>query len=575
PEGAARGPAVIALADADQSAADIAGLTGKLPREKQLARNLAAKGYVVFAPFFTQRRAFSEPWTNDRSWLFRLAYQTGHHLLGSEVQQVGAAAEFLRGMGAAKIAVAGSGQGGLAALYAAAGETGLAAAWVGNYFDDRSTLYDEPEDRLVWKLALGYGDAKIAGLAAPCRLILEGGSAGAKREFARVAGGHAVLAAPGEGLRKLDDALGYTARAVEVEGVLAFDPERMGQIANAQFTAWQAWYRNAALEAYAAVQAGWKPDTSSIANYQQWAGPKLEEYQDLIGRFPKAGGPFEARSVKLYDQQELTGYRLSVRLYDGVHAYGILVVPKGIRAGERRPVVFVQHGLKGTPEDALGVVANEAADKVYSRFGLELARRGYVVFAPMISTQDGQQRSGLMRRAQMTGRTPLGIEVAKFGRMIDFLSTLPFVDPARFAFYGLSYGGYTALWTGPGEPRFRVVITSGHFNEWNVKTTDLTQGTSFLFYPAAFDMYNFDLLRRFNHSEIGMLVAPRAFLIEVGDRDGVVVAPRRWPDVEMERVVELYRALGIPERGRIARFDGPHMINGVEAYRFLDRWLER
>ena len=75
------------------------------------------------------------------------------------------------------------------------------------------------------------------------------------------------------------------------------------------------------------------------------------------------------------------------------------------------------------------------------------------------------------------------MEVKKFDRVLDYLSTLPFVDKERFAFYGLSYGGFTALWTGPAEPRFKAVICSGHFNDWSAKTTDLTQGTSFLFYP--------------------------------------------------------------------------------------------
>jgi hypothetical protein len=191
----------------------------------------------------------------------------------------------------------------------------------------------------------------------------------------------------------------------------------------------------------------------------------------------------------------------------------------------------------------------------------------------MISTWDSGERDLVALRSHPVGQIPLGIEVKKFGRTIDYLSTLPFVDPNRFAFYGLSYGGYTALWTGPAEPRFRVVIASGHFNDWAVKTTDLTQGTSFIFYPKNFDMFNFDLLTRFSHSEIAMLVAPRPFLIEVGDRDGVVVAPRRFPDAEMKRAEDLYRALGIPERGRVARFDGPHQVDGTEAFPFLDRWL--
>src|SRR5205085_4514247 len=35
-----------------------------------------------------------------------------------------------------------------------------------------------------------------------------------------------------------------------------------------------------------------------------------------------------------------------------------------------------------------------------------------------------------------------------------------------------------------------------------------------------------------------------------------------------------FRKLGIPERGRVARFDGPHRIDGTESYPFLDRWLD-
>jgi len=75
-------PAVIAIPDAHLSAADIAGLTVRLTQREQYARSLAVNGYVVLVPFFTQRRAFSQPWTEDRDWLVRLAYQVGRHLIG-------------------------------------------------------------------------------------------------------------------------------------------------------------------------------------------------------------------------------------------------------------------------------------------------------------------------------------------------------------------------------------------------------------------------------------------------------------------------------------------------------------
>jgi dienelactone hydrolase len=147
-------PAVVAIPDAHLSAADIAGLTQRLPQREQYARSLAVNGYVVFVPFFTQRRTFSLPWTEDRNWLVRLGYQVGRHLIGAEVQQVSSAVDFLSSLASvdpARIGVVGSGQGGLTALYATALDTRIQAALVGHYFDSRERAYEEPEDRILWK----------------------------------------------------------------------------------------------------------------------------------------------------------------------------------------------------------------------------------------------------------------------------------------------------------------------------------------------------------------------------------------------------------------------------------------
>jgi hypothetical protein len=329
-----------------------------------------------------------------------------------------------------------------------------------------------------------------------------------------------------------------------------------------------------ALEGARKRAARWKPDFSSPDAYHRSLADKRQAYLDTIGRYPKPDGPLAARSVQVHDEPGFRGFRLSVRVYDGVHAYGILLLPKGLKPGERRPVVFVQHGLAGIPEHSLGVEPNERADAVYSRFGLRLAERGYIVFAPMIATQDNVERTKLVRRAHLAGMIPVGMDAQKFARVLDYLSTLPFVDTSRFAFYGLSYGGYTALWAAPAEPRFRVVVCSGHFNDWTVKTTDITLGTAYPHYPNVFDMYNFGMLNEFGHADLASLIAPRAFMIEMGDSDGVIVEPRAVADAEIERALEIYRKLGIPGKGACARFPGPHRIDGPAAFAFLDRWLD-
>lgn len=118
-----------------------------------------------------------------------------------------------------------------------------------------------------------------------------------------------------------------------------------------------------------------------------------------------------------------------------------------------------------------------------------------------------------------------------------------------------------------------MVISSGHFNDWNVKTTDLTQGTAYPLYFNVVDQYNFGMLGQFNHSDLASLIAPRSFMVEMGDYDGVIVAPRSLVDREIDKVLEIYRKLGIPEKGQVSRFPGPHMVDGRGTFPFLDRCL--
>jgi len=72
--------------------------------------------------------------------------------------------------------------------------------------------------------------------------------------------------------------------------------------------------------------------------------------------------------VKLYDEPEFIGFRLSVRVYEGVHAYGILLVPTNIKPGERRPVVFAST-VWAVSLRTLWSGDNQRADSVYSKFG--------------------------------------------------------------------------------------------------------------------------------------------------------------------------------------------------------------
>jgi dienelactone hydrolase len=523
PAGEGRYPAAVAIPGADMSVAEFVKRFGGTQPER-----------IVFVPFFTQRRAFSQVWLEDRQWLMRLAYQTGRHIIGSEVQQILAAADWLRTRPNVEggITIGGLGDGAQLAMLAAALDNRFDAVFARGE-SPGTPEWDLPPDRLLWKIRARLAPEDLAAIVQP-------------REI-----GEIPQSPPN-----------WTVR---------LDPDRAAQISNHRFRQWEAYYRNLALESWRKRDAKWKPDFSSPAAYERSLASKRDAYFEMVGTYPPPSGPLSAKSVRVYDEPAFAAYRLQIKLYDNVHAYGILCVPKGLQPGERRPVVFVSHGLAGKPEDSIGL--DPKARPEYSKFGMRLAERGYIVFAVMIATQDNVERQKLIRRAHPVGLTPAGMDVAKFNRSIDFLETLPFVDRTRIAFYGPSYGGFTALWTGPGVPRFKVVICSGHFNDWAAKTTDLTMGTAYPHYANVEDQYNFGMLDGFDHSDLASLIAPRAFMVEMGDTDGIVVEPRWAADREIEQALEPFRKLGIRTKGRVARFDGPHRIDGAEAYAFLDEQL--
>src|SRR5439155_27266501 len=109
-----------------------------------------------------------------------------------------------------------------------------------------------------------------------------------------------------------------------------------------------------------------------------------ERYRDyfaneVIGRFDYSLLPPDVRTRKVYDEPKYTGYEVVMDVFPDVFAYGILLVPKDIKDGERRPVVVCQHGLEGRPQD---VADPRRENPAYHQFACRLAERGFITYAP-------------------------------------------------------------------------------------------------------------------------------------------------------------------------------------------------
>ena len=182
PDGAPRAR-IIAIPDAGWSPEMTVGLAPGVDTAAQFARRLAENGCQVLVPVLIDR---NDTWsgipgikmTNQthREWIYRMAYEAGRHVIGYEVQKVLSGIDWFESKNSTQpvpIGVAGYGEGGLLALYAASLDRRIQATLVSGYFQSREEVWKEPIYRDVWGLLREFGDAELAGMIAPRALIVE------------------------------------------------------------------------------------------------------------------------------------------------------------------------------------------------------------------------------------------------------------------------------------------------------------------------------------------------------------------------------------------------------------------
>jgi dienelactone hydrolase len=611
---------VVALPDADWTPEMLVGLAPGVPKEAQFVRRLAENGCRVIVPVLIDRK---DTWSGNprmgrltnqphREFIYRMAYEMGRHIIGYEVQKVLAAVDgFAREKDHAPIGVIGYGEGGLLALASGTVDERINAVAVSGYFGPRERVWEEPIYRNVCFLLHEFGDAEMALLIAPRKLCIE------------VSKGPAVsspLARPGRGGAAPGKLESPSADRVIQETNRAMAPGKLGQYGSGPNLTvsdvpgsgkWLASFWNAIgtpnplkspgeppadnrnnfdpsprqkrqfdqlvaftqklmrdSERYRQKHFWAKLDTSSLEKYEKSCEPFRQQlWEEVLGKLPAPTLPMNPRSRQIYDEPKWKGYEVTLDLYPDVFAYGILLLPKDLKDGEKRPVVVCQHGLEGRPQD---VCNPKERTKYYNSFGAQLADRGYIVYAPQNPYIGHDKFRVLQRKANPLGLSLFSFIVRQHERTLDWLATLPNVDPKRMAFYGLSYGGKTAMRVPALLPRYCLSICSGDFNEWIRKNVSLDYPSSYMF-SGEYEMPEFNLGHTFNYAEMAALIAPRPFMVERGHDDGVGID--EWIAYEYAKVRRLYSRLKIPDRTEIEFFAGGHEIHGQGTFRFLQKHL--
>lgn len=567
-----------------------------------------------------------------REWIWRQSYHMGRHILGFEVQKVLAAADWIqkRFDPAAKIGVVGYGEGGLIALLSAAVDTRLQSCYVSGYHGPATRPWEEPIDRHIWAFTREFGFAELVTMIAPRNFHYEysaasrfdgplpvkpgrrGGSAAGRletpslksieTEFVRVQklispkftqdwlsssvpeddkpmsplAIHATIAfhqmlgvnfyLGGLKVEIVHEPYDFAAR--QRRQVLELERFVQRLVRESDHTR-DKFFPVTALAQQAKAEAAkdtMSRFTTSVKFSESTA--RFREYfrDEVLGKFDDPLLPFNARSRKIYDKEKWTGYDVVLDIFPDVFAWGVLLLPKDLKPGEKRPVVVCQHGRQGVPK-----VVIENDEKAYHDYAAKLAERGFIVFAPHNPYRGEDKYRFLSRKANCVKASLFSFILAQHEQILNWLSSLPQVNPDRIAFYGLSYGGETAVRIPPLLDRYCLSICSADFNDWARKVCSTDAKYSFMF-TVEWEMPYFDMGSTFNYAEMVALLTPRPFMVERGHWDGV--APDEWVAYEYAKVRRMYDTLGLGDRTDIEFFDGLHEINGKGTFEFLHKQLK-
>ena len=595
--------AVVLVPDADQSPEQLAGLIDAHGIQRSLARQLAASGVRVVIPTLINRQEVSPAsplGQSNREWIYRQAFHMGRHILGYELDKIDAAVDWLAATqdSTTPIGIAGWGEGARLAFFSAALDQRLQVALVSDDWQARRAAWREPIYRNVWCYTSEFGDEGVEALIQPRTLLKEESlppAVDATKDKAMPAGLSKESRPPYR-----EPAVAEFAKALGIELVAASDVVVASDVPTSELTTSQTlvamseriaqrhdrqrrelddytqrlardsagvrdeFFLNQTLPAL--KDSGWTtqaevPTTAIDEEFTSRTQVYRERFwNELLGKFDDPLLPPNPRTRLIRETDDWIAYDVVLDVAPELFAWGILMLPEGIDEGEKRPVIVVQHGRNGLPQNIL--------DGGYNGIAAKLLSRGYIVFAPHNLYRGEDEYRWLDRKANSIGKTLFSFLLLQHDQITRWLAELPEVDAQRIAFYGNSYGGESAVRIPTVLTRYALSICASDFNDWTRKVTDTHDGHSFM-RTKEWEMPYFNLGNTFSYAEMAYLMVPRPFMVERGHHDRV--APDSWVAAEYAKVRLVYDQLGIGERTAITFFLGGHTMRGEATLEFIEQ----
>ncbi|CAN5415031.1 hypothetical protein BH09GEM1_BH09GEM1_35710 [soil metagenome] len=225
---------------------------------------------------------------------------------------------------------------------------------------------------------------------------------------------------------------------------------------------------------------------------------------------------------------------------------GFLATPITGSPDARLPAVIsadANYGLAGP----FGLLGGEKKEYL-NAYADYLASHGTVVFAPWMPAQFTEVAPNALRARNPSGATSFTFTMALFAASVDFVASLPAVDPERIGTWGISYAGFNALYLAALDKRISAILYSNPVTTAEVLFSNDDASVLAPFFGEICSMID---------PTLEYLIAPRRLIRENGlhDDNGY----ERSPLESVVRIREVYDQLGIPGQFDFYRHSGGHL----------------
>lgn len=174
----------------------------------------------------------------------------------------------------------------------------------------------------------------------------------------------------------------------------------------------------------------------------------------------------------------------------------------------------------------------------------------------------------LVKSLTFAGLTWPGIVFWDDIRTVDYLSSLPEVDPERIGCLGVSMGGYRTLYLAALDTRIKAACLAGFMSTIKPMLRSHVERHSFVHYLPG-------LHQNLDFSDVATLTAPRALMVLQCSRDGLF--PLDGMRESVRNIAAGYEKAGIPDQFSGKFYDHEHIFSlnmQKDAFAWLGRHLQ-